>query len=1229
MGLKLYGHQVGACKNLKELYKNHRSAGAMMVTGGGKSFVAMNQMIAAGNNPNYHGISEEVDEDGRQKVEYDIVDKVVNNAEILYVAPTTDILLQIQKDIVEYVLGYSEAEVSDFSIRQIEELVKEAFPNLHLVCYQGLDSNKLYVDKNGKRVDKYAATPDLVILDEVHRSGAYTFKPNVEKLLGYNREEDNVNGKDIIPKNNDVSKGKEKIQVLSISATPERDVDDIDMIRYWDEIIGGYTKEELDNKKDYAIMLGLPEAVRQGIVAPPEIIAFDANLVDTEQYKYLVDQANNYCINPRLRNEFEEKVKLINKSIFGEDYEDFHKRDRAEQERIKLEKNVAVMRKAIEEGKFNLHGKYITFSKSRQFVDGHAIEEQEEQEEQEEVQNERDNPIIAHLKGQFRTVKRLITRALNNRRIVIEEKYLSSQGQDARTNAENLVEFDNRVVDENTNLCFLTATQKLDEGIHVKRLTGAFMLKPICEAGEKISLRGQSIRFLQEVGRTLSAGTRESRVIFDYCNNVFRQGINKVLTEDQMIDAFRLNPCQNLLAETYRTMSAKIPPRGQLTAEYGKLVQILNILRKYYSPLHADIINGNLDHVLDRAEFIEHRDTIEQEINELDLFRARRNLCSYPIAQNLRKARKLLNSKKGNENAGIGFSTFNIKELAELGIFDRISQDGLKDYEDGCIEIDDNGFVVACNLENLMFQHIETGTPYNPEGIDVFGYREGQFNEKTGRDEEGFDRRGFNDKNIHRVTGTIHDERGFMADGNNILTGTTYDLAGFDYNGYKKFDFLDIDPKTKEYKKIKDVVVDREGFFHRVFVDPETGEPDYSKVSPVGKQYYQLLNKTKIDSHGFLSSNGQNLYTKAAYFTGSGRGSLSQLRIIKREFTVRGKKIKFITAFDKYGKAFSAFDGGKLNSSNVPGYAYIQGIGYFDIDGFDMNGFNEEGVHRDTGTRYDTNGRTREEYSEESIAAERAIKQFAEVGYLTEEFCLKNGLTSEGRDIITGTQIDIYGFTSLNRADPRYANEKNEFGFIAAEIPVHVYSEPINSKYKKYSVNPYREVNVNILGTNENGVKSNGELHESLSVLGEYTKACIEGDMDDETYFETVAKERKMLVKEVKQELVVGMNKAFELYRLCPYLCKNEKVKNTFDKIFKASPDKLNDKVFSRCPKLRSTLTIDIIDINERLEELNESLKIKNIRNDRKRNLKLEKKRLEAKLSNFKALHNNGEGDGR
>jgi hypothetical protein len=220
------------------------------------------------------------------------------------------------------------------------------------------------------------------------------------------------------------------------------------------------------------------------------------------------------------------------------------------------------------------------------------------------------------------------------------------------------------------------------------------MLKPICEAGEKISLRGQSIRFLQEVGRTLSAGTRESRVIFDYCNNVFRQGINKVLTEDQMIDAFRLNPCQNLLAETYRTMSAKIPPRGQLTAEYGKLVQILNILRKYYSPLHADIINGNLDHVLDRAEFIEHRDTIEQEINELDLFRARRNLCSYPIAQNLRNARKLLNSKKGNENAGIGFSTFNIKELAELGIFDRISQEGLNDYKDGCIEIDDNGFGV-------------------------------------------------------------------------------------------------------------------------------------------------------------------------------------------------------------------------------------------------------------------------------------------------------------------------------------------------------------------------------------------------------------------------------------------------------------------------------------------------------------------------------------------------------
>ena len=1214
MALELYGHQVATCNNLNELYKNHRSAGGMMVTGGGKSFVAMHQMIAAGNNPNYHGISDVVGGDGRQRIEYDIANGVINNAEILYVSPTTDIAVQIQKDIARFVLGFSEEEMSRMDMPQIEQAVKTAFPNLHFVCYQGLDVDVLYQDKNGVNVNVDTATPDLVILDEVHRSGAPKFKEAVGRLFGYNT----VEGEAVSKKEN-YPEGKDKIQLLSISATPERDVDDVDMIRYWNELLGDYTEEELRNMDDYAIILGLPEAVREGIITPPEIIAFDANLVDTEQYKYLVDQIHNHNISPSMRSEFKRRVQTINRSIFGEDFENFHELNEEEQERIKLERNTAVVEQAIRDGKLNLHGKYLIFSKSRRGADGQVIEEQDGNEEQ----NVEDNASIAHLRKQYEIIERLITGAVGEE-LEIDSRYLSSQGQRGSVNKENLNVFDERVVTNDSTLSFLTATQKLDEGVHVKGLTGAFMLKPIREAGENISLRGQSIRFLQEVGRTMSAGTNEPRVLFDYCNNVFRQNISKVLAPEQMIDAFDLNPNQRLLAETYRMMTQKIPPRGQLSEDYAELIDVLDILREYHRPLHAGIIKGKLSEVLDREEFREHRDEILEKITGRGLEGISRRPGSYAIGTKLKKARELLNSKTFEENKGKMFSTFNIKELEELGIFDRISPEGRKAYEEGCISLDANGYVVGSNLSNLMFQHIDTGTPYNLDGVDINGFRDGQFDERTGYDEDGFNRRGFNERGIHRETGTIHDERGFMADGTNILTGTDRDKLGYDYHGYKPFEFVDIDPETKERKKIVDVLVDRKGLFHKVFIDPETKEPDYSKVSPVGEQYYKLLNGKKIDSHGFLSTKSENLYTTAEYGTINGRGGISQYRIKRIKLREGGKEVKYVLAYDKSGKAFSGYDVYHLVPGKNPLYADIPGRRSIDIDGFDKNGFNLEGIHRDTGTKHNREGRTVEDFGKRAQTAEGIISRFIASEQLTEELASRLGLDLEGKDIITGTNLDIYGFSCLNRGEKSFEDEPNAYGFVAREIPVHVFDKPIEIKYKEKNGRL-----LNILGTDFGGRRPSGRLHDSLIMLGEYTKACIEGDMDDEAFFEKTAKEKRMLVNDVRKKVRVDMNKAFELFRLCPEIRENEEVKATFDRIFGASPEKLEEKVFSRCPKLGETLRTDIVDITEMIRSIGNKLRDGSLNLEDRQKKEQEHRMLLEKLEGMRTLYDKGNFDGR
>ncbi len=1228
MALELFEHQAGACENLIELNKNHRSAGAMMVTGGGKSFLAMHQMIEAADNPNYHGISDEVGRDGRRKAVYDIVRGVVNDAEILYLSPTTDIAVQIQKDIVEFVLGVPEEELEKMEMPQIERMVERAFPNLHFACYQGLGSEVLYKDKNGREVNVETATPDLVILDEVHRSGATTFKPAVAKLLGYDIVETPEG--EMVRKTPNAPKGKENIHLLSISATPERDVDDRDMIRYWNELIGGYSKEELDERKDFAVLLDLPDAVKNGIVTPPEVIAFDANLVETEQYQYLVNQTTNQSISSSLRKEFGDRLREINTSIFGKEHADFHLLSPKEQEELKLEKNAEVIRQAVKDGKLNLHGKYLIFSKSRKSKDGSIVEEVEGN----DIENAKDtdNEAIKHLKKQASTIIGTISKALgrdidndNDR----DSWCLSSEGQTGSENKKLLNRFDSKKVTKTSKLSFLTATQKLDEGVHVKGLTGAFMLKPICEAGENITLRGQSIRFLQEVGRTMSAGTKEPRVLFDYCNNVFRQSISKVLSPDKMIDAFRLTPNQELLASTYRQMTQKIPPRGQLSEEYTKLVAILDVLRKYHSSLNADIIKGKLSDVLKKSEFEGYANEILREIAE----RGYEDVGKYPIGVTLGQARNLLNSKQSKEDVGKCFSTFNIKELIELGIIDLTSKVGRKAFEEGTIEFDDNGFVVSSNLRNLIFQNKETGTRYNKNGVDIEGYREGQFDELTGLDKDGYDRRGFNAEGKQRDTGTIHDKRGFMADGTNILTGNRFDKAGYDIRGYKLFKFNLIDPETHEVRGVKDVVVSRDGLFHKVPIDPETGEPDYDEVCPVGEKYYQLHDGKKIDSHGFLSSNkSRNLLTCMEFGVSLDETWLSQFRVIKRrglEKDSSGKErfIEYYTAYDKNGNTYSGYGVRNLNPCGTE-FADVPGFEPVDIDGFNRNGFNINGIHKETGTRYDPEGLTEKDYSERYKSAKQMAEFLAKCGQFTEEeLRTQMGIGQDGKDIITGTREDIYGFTCMNKVQPACMKEKNKYGFMAEEIPKHVFKDSIGKQYKE--IQGSRGIRVNILGTDFCGRKSNGELHEALVTLDNYTKCCIEGDMEDEKYFEETAKAKKMLVQDVKQELIVDMNKAFELYRLCPGIFRDENTKKMFGTIFRAPSDKLNKKIFARCPTLRETLCTDIVDISDRLKLLDGKLNTGRLPEKDKERLENEQRRLNTRLKEMKLLQKKGSEDGR
>ena len=58
-------------------------------------------------------------------------------------------------------------------------------------------------------------------------------------------------------------------KVLGITATPERDVDYVDMAEEWAEYFG-YTDDEIDAHKHLAINMDLEEAIRLGYVINPK-----------------------------------------------------------------------------------------------------------------------------------------------------------------------------------------------------------------------------------------------------------------------------------------------------------------------------------------------------------------------------------------------------------------------------------------------------------------------------------------------------------------------------------------------------------------------------------------------------------------------------------------------------------------------------------------------------------------------------------------------------------------------------------------------------------------------------------------------------------------------------------------------------------------------------------------------------------------------------------------------
>ena len=223
--LKLRSYQALAYKNINKAFEEKQFVSAVLPTGAGKSFVALAEMLK------------------------------YKDKEILYLAPNDEILDQIEDYIVKYIHGNTTTKTN-------KDIIKEVFPNLKLQTYSSLLSfnQKEIIDH------KY----DLIIFDELHRTGAEEWGNHINQLL----------------ENQD-----KNMRLLGITATPIRDMDNRNMAEEWAKYYG-YTNEEINAHKYLAINMDLIDAIKLGYVVNPKLVNCEYTLKNGDLMYNLIEKIN-------------------------------------------------------------------------------------------------------------------------------------------------------------------------------------------------------------------------------------------------------------------------------------------------------------------------------------------------------------------------------------------------------------------------------------------------------------------------------------------------------------------------------------------------------------------------------------------------------------------------------------------------------------------------------------------------------------------------------------------------------------------------------------------------------------------------------------------------------------------------------------------------------------------------------------------------------------------------
>ena len=701
--------------------------------------------------------------------------------------------------------------------------------------------------------------------------------------------------------------------------------------------------------------------MQDGLVVIPNLITFDYNLSDSDEFKEMEAMREN-----------------------AKSEEDREKLEENYQEMLSIIKNSEkqgmnnIVKEAIENNGKRKNGKYIIFL----------------------PMNSHDVSTERYIAEQMRIVKEYFSEIDPNP----EMSFLYSDRKDGRSNDDILEEFE----EDSDHLKLIFSLNMLNEGVHVEGLDGIMMLRPI-SSNSKILYSQQIGRVIHAISKTEDVESNESPLIFDVYNNYLAHNmdreVNKSNTtsdlqkmryivswikkhggyfpsidspeeseyrkaaalrrislkygryldnpvnsnvsrteafeieelinlgkelnlwdreigertvdddheefEDIRVNTFRVKGEQKRFIDLYKDAKKKTKTVSKInigTIRIRNVISVLELLSEYGFEINNDTITEGT--------------TLESILRKLpnDVSKIIRE--ELELSTDINLYNEYLFAKTMLYQKHRAFGDYSIKQLRMCGLFHPFKDEDGKEKN----TVDERGFIVHA-ASNLLHYHIITGTLYDERGYDFNGVDPSLF-------KEGFEynEHGFNKKGKHILTKTFLNERGFDIRGNyyeKSEDGLYINKGKYDRNGF------DIDH-----------------LWHAQIVDPSTGkvsyDPNGTELDADGYNYLGL-NEYSFDKDGY--------YCKVTYTTRKSYDFSMKFPQVtntgmfetERGFTKDGLH-KNGTKYDDYG--FDIF-GYYLDKTLYNKYGFDCNHKYYGKTVTDKRGFDFFGYHNFTHEKYD------------------------------------------------------------------------------------------------------------------------------------------------------------------------------------------------------------------------------------------------------------------------------------